>query len=102
MLTRQGVIEHLHSVLAVPATRTVAVHGDTVAGRLAEQRRQPGEHLAEAGLQSIEEVLDRLGSVGRVLELEHRVAELEARHDDYAAIMLKVLADRLAGDEAGG
>ena len=28
--------------------------------------------------------------------IERRVAELEARHDDYAAIMLKVLADRLA------
>jgi 5-methyltetrahydrofolate--homocysteine methyltransferase len=28
--------------------------------------------------------------------IERRVAELEAKHDDYAAIMLKVLADRLA------
>src|SRR5437899_378399 len=28
--------------------------------------------------------------------IERRVAELEAGHDDYAAIMLKVLADRLA------
>jgi 5-methyltetrahydrofolate--homocysteine methyltransferase len=28
--------------------------------------------------------------------IERRVAELEAEHDDYAAIMLKVLADRLA------
>jgi 5-methyltetrahydrofolate--homocysteine methyltransferase len=28
--------------------------------------------------------------------IEKRVAELEAAHDDYAAIMLKVLADRLA------
>src|SRR6266850_496693 len=28
--------------------------------------------------------------------IEGRVAELEARHDDYSAIMLKVLADRLA------
>src|SRR2546426_364507 len=28
--------------------------------------------------------------------IERRVAELEAKHDEYAAIMLKVLADRLA------
>jgi 5-methyltetrahydrofolate--homocysteine methyltransferase len=28
--------------------------------------------------------------------IEERVADLEARHDDYSAIMLKVLADRLA------
>jgi 5-methyltetrahydrofolate--homocysteine methyltransferase len=28
--------------------------------------------------------------------IEQRVADLEARHDDYNAIMLKVLADRLA------
>ena len=28
--------------------------------------------------------------------IEHKIAELEAKHDDYGAIMLKVLADRLA------
>jgi len=69
---------------------------------LRKQVRQPAGHynecLADYVAPADSGIADYIGGFAATagLDIEHKLAEFEADHDDYHAIMLKALADRLA------